>query len=255
MENKWYWAFKHIFFGPILRVYNRPEITGVENIPESGSAILASTHQAVMDSFYFPLMCPRQITFPAKSEYFTTPGLVGRGQKWFFTAVGQVPVDRNSEHRADDVQRAAKEVLDRGDLWGIYPEGTRSPDGRIYRGRTGVARIALAEDKPIIPVGMIGSRKANPIGSWIPRPYKVRMVVGEPISPVKWARDHKFDPDSHEAARALTDYLMSKLSEMTGNPYVDMYATEVKSSLEAGTGYPEGSEPGGILESPAPRAR
>ncbi|WPF65462.1 MULTISPECIES: lysophospholipid acyltransferase family protein [unclassified Corynebacterium] len=243
MHNKWYWTFKYILVGPFLRVWNRPKIEGVENIPKKGSALLASSHQSVMDSFFFPLMCPRQITFPAKSEYFTTPGLVGRAQSWFFSTVGQVPVNRNEAGAAEAVQKAAQKVFDRGDLFGIYPEGTRSPDGRIYRGRTGVARIALATGEKIIPVGMIGTREANPIGSWLLRPRKVSMKVGKPIDPHAYVKSQGLDPDSQQAVRALTDHVMSTLVELTGYDYVDVYASEVKKSLEAGHGYPRGAEP------------
>lgn len=113
MRNKWYWAFKNIFFGPALRVWNRPWTEGMDNIPAEGPAILVSNHQAVMDSFFFPLMCPRQITFLAKSEYFTTPGVVGRAQAWFFSSVGQVPVERDSDAAGDAMLKAAKKILDR----------------------------------------------------------------------------------------------------------------------------------------------
>ncbi|MBC3185201.1 1-acyl-sn-glycerol-3-phosphate acyltransferase [Corynebacterium sp. zg-331] len=243
MHNKWYWTFKYILMGPFLRVWNRPEIEGVEHIPAQGSALLASSHQSVMDSFFFPLMCPRQITFPAKSEYFTTPGVVGRIQSWFFSTVGQVPVNRNEAGAAEAVQKAAQDVFDRGDLFGIYPEGTRSPDGRIYRGRTGVARIALTSRQKIIPVGMIGSRKANPIGSWLLRPRKVRMKVGAPIDPIAYVESKGLDPQSQAAVRELTDHVMRTLVELTGYDYVDVYASEVKKSLEAGHGYPRGAEP------------
>ncbi|MGV0359708.1 lysophospholipid acyltransferase family protein [Corynebacterium mastitidis] len=243
MQNKWYWTFKYILVGPFLRAWNRPEIEGLENIPAKGSAILASSHQSVMDSFFFPLMCPRQITFPAKSEYFTTPGVVGRLQSWFFTSVGQVPINRNEAGAAEAMSKAAQEVFDRGDLFGIYPEGTRSPDGRIYRGRTGMARIALSTGEKIVPVGMIGSRDANPIGSWLLRPRKVRMRVGEAIDPIAFVKAQGLEPDSQEAVRVLTDHVMSVLVELTGYDYVDVYASEVKKSLEAGKGYPRGAEP------------
>lgn len=242
MQNKWYWTFKHVLLGPALRVYNRPEIIGVEHIPDSGPALLASNHQAVMDSFYLPLLCPRQIVFPAKSEYFTTPGLVGGLQKWFFSSVGQIPIDRNSPHALDDLLASAKEVLDKGDLFGIYPEGTRSPDGRIYRGKTGMATIALDNTAPVIPVAMIGSRNANPIGSWIPRPAKVKIVVGEPIDARAWVTEQGLEPDSREAIRAFTDHVMHELARLSGEDYVDLYAADVKASLEAGKGYPEGAE-------------
>ncbi|CAB0513369.1 lysophospholipid acyltransferase family protein [Corynebacterium diphtheriae] len=241
MHNKWYWTFKHILWGPILRVYNRPEIHGLENIPDKGSAILASNHQAVMDSFYLPLMSPRQITFPAKQEYFTTPGFVGSLQRWFFTAVGQVPIDRTSKSASDDLLKTARMVLDRGDLFGIYPEGTRSPDGRIYRGKTGMARIALDTNVAVVPIAMIGSRDANPIGTWIPRPHKVVIKVGEAIGPRSFVSDAGYDPDSYEAMRFFTDHVMKVLADLTGQQYVDLYAADVKKSLAAGKGYPEGA--------------
>ena len=243
MRNKWYWAFKNIFFGPALRLWNRPWTEGMDNIPAAGPAILVSTHQAVMDSFFFPLMCPRQITFLAKSEYFTTPGLVGRAQAWFFSSVGQVPVERDSDNASDAMLESAQQILNRGDLFGIYPEGTRSPDGRIYKGRTGMGRIAMTTGKKVIPIAMIGTRKANPIGSWVPRPTKVGMRVAEPIDPHEWAAERGLDPNEHDTIRAFTDYVMQELAELSGQPYVDVYASEVKASLQAGKGYPAGAEP------------
>ena len=243
MEKKWYWLYKNVLIGPFLRVWNRPTIEGIEHIPAEGSAIIASTHQAVMDSFFFPALSPRNITFPAKSEYFTAPGLIGRLQKWFFTSIGQIPVERGAANAGDATLAAARTVLDRGDVLGIYPEGTRSPDGRIYKGRTGMARIALATDAPIVPLAMIGSRDANPIGTWIPRPRKVRMKVGEPIDGRAYVESLGIDPDSREAARPLTDHVMAVLTELSGQPYVDMYASEVKESLAAGRGRPQGAEP------------
>ena len=243
MEKQWYWMFKNVLIGPFLRVWNRPEMEGIEHIPAEGAAIVASTHQAVMDSFYFPALSPRNITFPAKSEYFTNPGLIGRIQRWFFTSIGQISVDRGSADAGEATLNAARTVLDRGEVLGIYPEGTRSPDGRIYKGRTGMARIALATDAPIIPVAMIGSRKANPIGTWIPRPVKVRMKVGEAIDGRAYVESLGIDPDSRDAARPLTDHVMAVLTELAGEPYVDVYASEVKASLAAGKGYPRGTEP------------
>ncbi len=248
MQNKWYSFFKATI-GPLLHLYNRPEIEGAENIPGEGAVIMASNHQAVMDSFYLPLMMKRQLQFPAKSEYFTSPGLVGRFQKWFFTAAGQIPVDRNADNAGDATLTAARGVLDRGDIFGIYPEGTRSPDGRIYRGRTGMARIAMATGVAVVPVAMINTRAANPIGTWVPRPAKVSIRIGEPIDPHAWARENGLDPnDSRASARPFTDHVMRVLAELTDEPYVDVYASEVKESLAKGDGYPEGTEPGGALE-------
>lgn len=238
MQNKWYWLFKNVLFGPLLRVYNRPTIAGLNNIPETGPVILASNHQAVMDSFYLPLLCPRQIQFPAKQEYFTGTTFVGKIQKWFFTSVGQIPIDRSSGDAAQAALTAAEGVLGRGEVFGIYPEGTRSPDGRIYRGKTGIARIAMTTGAPIVPVAMIGTRNANPIGSWIPRPAKVRINVGQAIDPLAFARNRGLDPEDYGTYRALTDHVMHQLAELAGQPYVDVYAKDVKASLEAGKGYP-----------------
>lgn len=243
MRNKWYFLFKNIIIGPFLWVYNRPKTTGLENIPTSGPTILASNHQAVMDSFFFPLVCPREITFPAKAEYFTAPGFVGWVQRSFMSALGQIPIDRTSESAGEDLMNTGTEVLKRGDALGIYPEGTRSPDGRVYRGRTGMARIALNTGVAIVPVAMIGSREANPIGSWIPRPKKVYMKIGEPIDPQRFCEERGIAMDDRGAPRQLTDHVMHTLAKMAGKPYVDYYASDVKASLEAGHGYPEGAEP------------
>ena len=242
MTNRWYSVFKAVL-GPFLVVWNRPTINGADHIPDTGPALLVSNHQAVMDSFYLPLMVRRQLTFPAKSEYFTTPGFKGAIQKWFFTAVGQVPLDRQSESAGDALQAAAHRVLERGELFGIYPEGTRSPDGRIYKGRTGVARLAMAEGVPVVLTGMVGTRDANPIGSTFPRPAKVHIEISEPIDPHAWAKENGFDPASREVARPFTDYLMHKLAALTGYDYVDVYASEVKESRAATGQYPEGAEP------------
>lgn len=243
MKNKWYWTFKNILFGPALRVWNRPWSENMDRIPESGPAILASNHQAVMDSFYFPLLCPRQIIFLAKEEYFTTPGFVGRMQNWFFSSVGQVPIRRTGANAADDMLASAKRILEADELFGIYPEGTRSPDGRVYRGRTGMARVAMETGIDVIPIAMIDSRKANPIGTWIPRPAKVGVRVGEPIDPHAWAAQRGLDPKEHETQRAFTDFFMHELAALVGQPYVDVYASDVKTSLAKGLGYPKGAEP------------
>lgn len=249
MENRWYSFFK-VVLGPPLLVYNRPRIHGAQHIPDDGPVILVSNHQAVMDSFYLPLMVRRQIQFPAKQEYFTAPGLKGRLQKFFFSSVGQIPVDRGSADAGAALQRAAEEVLGRGDVFGIYPEGTRSPDGRIYRGRTGMARIAMATGVPVVLTAMIGTRNANPIGTSIPRPAKVEIRISEPIDPHQWARDNGYDPDSREVMRPFTDFIMREISQLSGYPYVDAYASEVKKALEETGEYPEGTEPGGSLEEP-----
>lgn len=244
MENKWYSFFKALGSPPLM-LLNRPRIEGSEHIPEEGGAILASNHQAVADSFYLPMMVRRQITFPAKKEYFTTPGLKGRVQKFFFSSVGQIPIDRESKDAAGNLQNAAAEVLERGDLFGIYPEGTRSPDGRVYKGRTGMARIAMSTGAPVLLVGMIDSGRANPIGTTLIRPVQVRIKISEPIDPHGWAAEHGYDPDSREVMRPFTDYCMHRLAEMVDTEYVDVYASEVKKSLEETGAYPPGAEPEG----------
>lgn len=183
------------------------------------------------------------IYISGEKEYFTGKGIVGSLQRFFFTSVGQVPIDRKAKGAGGALVDTAKSVFARGDLLGIYPEGTRSPDGRVYRGRTGMARIAMETDVPVIPVAMINVAKANPIGTWIPRPVKVGVRFGTPVSPHEWARNRGLDPKEHQTMREFTDFIMHELAELTGVEYVDHYASEVKESLAAGNGYPEGAEP------------
>lgn len=249
MNNRWYKFFKYILIGPWLRVWNRPFYIGGEKVPREGAALMVSNHLAVMDHFYFPLVCQRQLTFLAKAEYFNTPGFVGGIQKFFFTSVGQVPIDRTSGDAARDALIAGTKVLARGDLLGISVEGTRSPDGRLYRGKTGAARVALKTGVPVFPMALIDTHKANPIGTWIPRPARVGVVIGDPIDPKPYLA--KYD-DEYQAARALTDDLLVEIQKLSGQEYVNAYAADVKQSLTDGLGYPEGTEPGGALTRPAP---
>src|ERR1700757_5134407 len=160
----WYWLFKYIFMGPLLTLMSRPKTEGLDNIPDSGAVSLASTHLAVMDSFFLPLMVRRRITFLAKAEYFTGTGLKGWFTRWFYTAAGQVPIDRSNADTAQAALDTAKRLLSEGKLLGMYPEGTRSPDGRLYKGKTGLARLALQTGVPVIPVAMIGTNVVNPPG-------------------------------------------------------------------------------------------
>ncbi|AGE36800.1 1-acyl-sn-glycerol-3-phosphate acyltransferase [Corynebacterium urealyticum] len=241
MRNRTYWWLKHVFIGPWLWIYNRPFTRGLDKPPADGPVIFASNHLAVMDSFYFPLVNKRQLTFLAKKEYFTAPGLVGAIQRWFFSSVGQVPIDRADKSSQEAALQTALRVLEKGDALGMYPEGTRSPDGRLYRGKTGMARIALESGVTVYPVAMINTNKVNPIGSWIPRPYRCGVIVGDPIDPAEF----KGAGDDYQQARALTDRVMEELAKLSGQEYVkDFYAADVKNSLAAGQGYPEGSAPG-----------
>lgn len=253
MRNRTYWWLKNVVVGPWLWLINRPYARGLDKIPESGPVILASNHLAVMDSLYLPLLAKRQLTFLAKKEYFTTPGFAGGIQKWFFSSVGQVPIDRQDKDQSDAALHTALKVLAKGDPLGMYPEGTRSPDGRLYRGKTGMARIALASGAPVYPVAMIDTQKANIAGSWILRPHRIGVVVGDPIDPADFADAG----DAYTQARALTDYVMEKLAELSGQEYVaDTYAADIKKSLESGHGYPAGTEPGcGVILGERPRPR
>ncbi|MDO5629857.1 MAG: 1-acyl-sn-glycerol-3-phosphate acyltransferase [Mobilicoccus sp.] len=224
-----YWWIKLVFLGPLLRVLFRPWIEGEQHIPARGPAILASNHLSFSDSILLPLMCPRRITFPAKSDYFTQPGLVGRLKAAFFRGTGQIPIDRSGGAASQVAMDAGLAVLRRGELFGIYPEGTRSPDGRLYRGKTGIARLALASGAPVVPVAMIDTDKAQPTGRTIPRVMRVGVRVGPPLDFSHYAgREH-----DREVLREITDQIMAALAEVSGQEYVDEYAATIKEQLAA----------------------
>jgi 1-acyl-sn-glycerol-3-phosphate acyltransferase len=218
-----YWLLKFVLVGPLLRTYCRPTIEGVENIPETGGALLASNHLAVADSIFLPLLVNRRIYFMAKREYFTQPGFVGWCKKQFFTAIGQVPVERGSS-AARAALDTGNRMLREGKLFGIYPEGTRSPDGRLFKGKTGVARMALESEVAVIPVAMFGTDKVNPIGSVMWRPRKVRIKIGEPLD---FSRYFGMASDRF-IQRSMTDEIMYALMELSGAEYVDVYAAKAK---------------------------
>jgi 1-acyl-sn-glycerol-3-phosphate acyltransferase len=224
-----YWWSKYVLLGPLMRLLARPTVEGLHHIPASGGAILAGNHLAVADSFLVPLLLPRRVTYLAKREYFTQPGLVGRIKRLFFTGVGQVPVDRSSASAAQAALDTAVRLLREGKLLGIYPEGTRSPDGRLYKGKTGVARMALEADVPVIPVAMIGTDRLNPIGSRMWRPHRVRIRIGEPLDFSRYAgmAGDRF------IERSMTDEIMYTLMELSGQTYVDTYAASVKERAAA----------------------
>ncbi|MCG5432710.1 1-acyl-sn-glycerol-3-phosphate acyltransferase [Mycobacterium sp. MYCO198283] len=225
----WYWLFKFIFMGPLLSLLGRPKVEGLEHIPDSGPAILASNHLAVADSFYLPLVVRRRITFLAKAEYFTGTGLKGWFKRWFFTVAGQVPIDRSNADAAQAALETAKRILDQGKLLGMYPEGTRSPDGRLYKGKTGLARLALETGVPVIPVAMIGTNVVNPPGSKMWRFGSVTVRIGAPLD------FSRFDglAGNRFIERAVTDEVMYELMELSGQEYVDLYAADVKERNEA----------------------
>src|ERR1700755_1676745 len=161
----WYWLFKYVFMGPLLSLLGRPKVEGLDYVPSSGPMILASNHLAVADSFYLPLVVARRITFLAKAEYFTGTGLKGWFHRWFFTAAGQVPIDRTDADAAQAALTTAQRLLGEGKLLGMYPEGIRLSDGRLYKGKTGLARLALETGVPVIPVAMVGTDVVNPPGT------------------------------------------------------------------------------------------
>src|SRR6201992_1936445 len=177
----WYWLLKYISRGPLLQLLGRPKVEGLQYIPSSGPAILASNHLAVMDSFFLPLVVHRRITFLAKAEYFTGTGIKGWLSRWFFTAVGQVPIDRTDADSAQAALVTAQRVLGQGKLLGMYPEGTRSPDGRLYKGKTGLARLALETKVPVIPGAMIGTNQVHPPGTSMLGFEKVTVRFGKPM--------------------------------------------------------------------------
>ena len=212
---------------PILKAAYRPWIRGKENIPKSGPAILASNHNAVWDSVFLPMMIDREVVFMGKADYFTGTGLKGWATKEFMRAVGTIPVDRSGGRASEAALKAGLKRLGEGELFGIYPEGTRSPDGRLYRGKTGVARLALLSGAPVIPVAMIGTHAAQPIGQKIPSRTNIGMVIGEPLD---FSRYKGLDKDRY-VLRAITDEIMYNLMLLSGQEYVDLYAADVKAQL------------------------
>jgi len=224
-----YWWSKYVLLGPLMRLLARPTIEGLEHIPARGGAILAGNHLAVADSFLVPLLVRRRITYLAKREYFIQPGFIGWIKKVFFTGVGQVPVDRAVGSEAQAALDTAIRLLREGKLLGIYPEGTRSPDGRLYKGKTGGARMALEAGVPVIPVAAIGTNKLNPIGSRMWRPHHVHIRIGEPLDFSRYAgmAGDRF------IERSMTDEIMYTLMELSGQTYVDVYAASVKERAAA----------------------
>jgi 1-acyl-sn-glycerol-3-phosphate acyltransferase len=219
-----YWIMKNLILGPIVRTVFRPWVKGTENIPETGAVILASNHLSFVDSVFLPLTIKRPVVFLAKSEYFTGKGVRGALTRWFFKGVGQLPIDRSGGKASEASLRTGLGVLQRGEVLGIYPEGTRSPDGRMYRGRTGVARMILEGQVPVVPVAMVDTEKVMVVGRKLPRIHRVGMIVGEPLD---FSRFQGLEGDRF-ILRSITDEIMYELRRMTGQEYADVYATSVK---------------------------
>lgn len=224
-----YWALKLIFIGPIVKLLFRPWVKGRSNVPENGAAILASNHLSFSDSIFMPLMVPRPVVFLAKQEYFTGTGLKGRLTAAFFRLTNQLPMDRSGGAASSASLGAGAEVLRGGGLLGIYPEGTRSPDGRLYRGKVGVARLALETRVPVVPVAMIGTEKVQPIGQRFPSIRRVGIIFGRPLD----FSEYYDSADDRAVQRLVTDRIMQELQRLSGQEYADVYAAAVKAQLAA----------------------
>ena len=225
-----YWLFKHFVIGPWLKVLFRPWVEGQDNIPQSGGVILASNHLSFSDSFYLALYVKRPMAYLAKSDYFTGKGLKGYFTKLFMSSVGQVPIDRSGGHASEAAINTALKVLNGGNVLGIYPEGTRSPNGILYRGKTGLARMALEARVPIIPVAMINTYEIQPPGKLRPRLMRVGMRIGKPLD---FSRYEGLEDDRF-VLRSVTDEVMYELMSLSGQEYVDMYATRAKELIANG---------------------
>lgn len=220
----WYAVFKNVLFWPVVRFLFRARIEGEHNVPDAGGAVVASNHLAAGDTFVLPAMLRRPLTFPAKAELFNGAG--GPAAKiiaWFLKAVGQVPLDRSGGRVSLEGLQPVLDVLTDGGLVGIYPEGTRSPDGRLYKGRTGVARLALTAGVPVVPVAMFNTAAVTTrLG--IPWIWKPRIVIGEPLDFSAYAALH----DDRNTLRWVTDEVMAAIQDLSGQTYVEAYGTSIK---------------------------
>ncbi|MEV0154625.1 lysophospholipid acyltransferase family protein [Micromonospora sp. NPDC050686] len=219
-----YWLLKYIILGPVLRLVFRPQVEGREHIPATGPVILASNHLSFSDSIFTPLIVKRKVTFIAKAEYFLGKGIKGWLTKMFFLGSGAIPVDRSGGRAARAALDTQLQVLRAGGIAGIYPEGTRSPDGRLYRGKTGVARLALESGAPVVPMVLLNSDEIQPTGQLIPNLGRVRIRFGRPLDFSRYAgmAGDRF------VERAVTDEIMYELMELSGREYVDTYAQKLK---------------------------
>jgi len=223
------YQLSRIVVGPFLHTIWRPKVTGAQHVPASGGAILAANHLSVVDSVFLPLMMDRGVTFSAKSEYFTASGPAARLWAAYLKATNQLQMDRDGARAAQATLEAALALLQAGNLFGIYPEGTRSPDGRLYRGRPGVGWLALKSGLPVIPVGMVGTRRVLPPGSVVPRPGRIEIRIGAPLS---------FPPEVLGAApgkarQLIAERVMTEIQKLTGQEYVHMFASDRKAELAA----------------------
>jgi 1-acyl-sn-glycerol-3-phosphate acyltransferase len=222
-----YYLLKYVLLGPLLRLLFRPRIEGLHHVPASGPAIVAGNHLSFSDHFLMPAILRRRITFLAKAEYFTGSGLKGRLIAAFFRSAGQIPVDRSGKEAGQAAIREGLGVLGRGELLGIYPEGTRSHDGRLYKGKVGVAVMALKAGVPVVPCAMIGTFEAQPPGKVVPRIRPVAIRFGEPLDFSRYAGME----NDKTVLRAVTDEIMYAILSLSGQEYVDRYAAVAKAEL------------------------
>jgi len=228
-----YWFLKFVAIGPAVHAIIRPKAEGTEHVPATGAAILASNHLSAADWIFMPLSLKRRVTFLAKAEYFTGTGVKGFLQRVFFAGSGQVPIDRTDASAAEDAIRTGLRILNEGKVLGIYPEGTRSPDARLYRGKTGVARMTLETGAPVIPVAMIYSSRKLPFGKKMTR---VRVRFGKPLD---FSRYAGLSGDRF-VERSITDEIMYEIMTLSGQEYVDVYGATVKKSMDdTGSSAPE----------------
>lgn len=222
-----YFFLKNFVLGPLLNILFRPWVRGGDNVPRKGAAILASNHLSFVDSIFLPLKVRRQVTFLAKSDYFTGKGVKGALVRWFFKATGQLPIDRSGGKASEDSLNTGLGVLERGLLLGIYPEGTRSPDATLYRGRTGIARMVLEAQVPVVPVAMIDTEKVQPIGAKYPKIHRVGVVFGEQLDFSRFAGME----GERAVLRAVTDSIVYNIMQLSGQRYQDIYASTVRNRL------------------------
>lgn len=216
---------KHWVIGPLLTTVFRPWVKGLENVPRTGPLIVVCNHLSFVDSVFLPLMIDRQMAFLAKSDYFTGKGIKGWFIRFFMTSAGQLPIDRSGGKASEASLNAGLQVLAEGGVLAIYPEGTRSPDGRMYRGRTGVARMILEAHVPVIPAAVIGTEKVMPLGSNIPKVHRVGVVIGEPLD---FSRFEGMESDRF-VLRSITDEIIYEMNKLCEQEYVDVYASTIRS--------------------------
>jgi 1-acyl-sn-glycerol-3-phosphate acyltransferase len=225
------YRLSRVVIGPVLHALGRPKVSGIENIPATGPAILASNHLSFIDSMYLPLVIGRPVVFPAKAEYFEARGPLGRLWAAYLRSTNQLQIDRDGARSAQATLEAALDLLRAGELFGFYPEGTRSPDGRLYRGRSGIGWLALNSGAPVIPVAMVGTRKMLPPGAPLPRPTRIGIKIGK-----RMEFGHLAGEPPARARRTVADEVMRAIGELSGQEYVHLYASDMKAKLSGEDG-------------------